>query len=223
MPFDFAPASDGDIELESPWEDTPSNDQRSRDNEWARISLDFTNVSSPSFDWPRIPNHTSQAGYREGITAGKESSLQEGFDAGFSQVGVPLGRKIGILRGVTSALLAILNSGTTIDPIALAEVQDISLRLGEVRLSDVAPPDLEAEVHAREHLETYGEHDEEMDVVDGEIKDKRDLEQLEDMLSAFSTRESDGVRTRPTMDDVLQLQHRLDTVCQRNRLAVDLS
>jgi hypothetical protein len=37
-------------------------------------------------------------GYREGITAGKESALQEGFDTGFASVGAPLGRDIGFIR-----------------------------------------------------------------------------------------------------------------------------
>lgn len=48
---------------------------------------------------------SSQAGYREGITAGKESALQEGFDAGFAKTGGPIGRELGLLRGVANALL----------------------------------------------------------------------------------------------------------------------
>jgi len=54
-----------------------------------------------------------QAGYREGITAGKEGALQEGFDTGFAQAGGPLGRELGLLRGVTSALLLHLSRTQT--------------------------------------------------------------------------------------------------------------
>jgi Essential protein Yae1, N terminal len=50
-----------------------------------------------------------QAGYREGITAGKEEALQEGFDYGFETYGVPIGREIGMLRGLASALLIFLS------------------------------------------------------------------------------------------------------------------
>ncbi len=46
-----------------------------------------------------------QSGYREGITAGKLSTLQEGFDQAFAEVGVPLGRQVGLLRGKMDALL----------------------------------------------------------------------------------------------------------------------
>ncbi|KDN52144.1 hypothetical protein K437DRAFT_293223 [Tilletiaria anomala UBC 951] len=38
-------------------------------------------------------------GYREGITAGKLSTLQEGFDEAFADIGVPLGRRLGSLKG----------------------------------------------------------------------------------------------------------------------------
>lgn len=47
--------------------------------------------------------HTpSQTGYREGITAGKLSTLQEGFDEGFN-LAAPVGRTRGILRGQANA------------------------------------------------------------------------------------------------------------------------
>lgn len=50
-----------------------------------------------------------QAGYREGITAGKEEALQEGFDAGFAEFGAPVGKEIGVLRGMSAALLVFLD------------------------------------------------------------------------------------------------------------------
>ncbi|KAI0315889.1 hypothetical protein OF83DRAFT_1164597 [Amylostereum chailletii] len=62
MPYDFI--SSEPSSAESPWDENPGNIQ---DAEWQKLSDDFTN-----------------AGYREGITAGKEGALQEGFDAGFA-------------------------------------------------------------------------------------------------------------------------------------------
>ncbi|KAI0000296.1 hypothetical protein BJV77DRAFT_1063742 [Russula vinacea] len=77
-----------DLDDESPWDDTPSAGTTHVDAEWTKISSSFQN-----------------AGYREGITAGKDGALQEGFDAGFAQTGAPLGRELGLLRGLASALI----------------------------------------------------------------------------------------------------------------------
>ena len=51
-----------------------------------------------------------QTGYREGITAGKTSTLQGGFDQGFNEVGALLGRQVGLLRGQVAALLLLTSS-----------------------------------------------------------------------------------------------------------------
>lgn len=53
----------------------------------------------------------SQTGYREGITSGKLSTLQSGFDEGFNQA-APLGRAKGFMRGQVLALLHWNNSNT---------------------------------------------------------------------------------------------------------------
>ncbi|TFY74295.1 hypothetical protein EWM64_g9718 [Hericium alpestre] len=79
------------ISSESPWEDDTTAVPQAHEAEWAKLSSDFTN-----------------SGYREGITAGKEDALQEGFDAGFAEVGVPLGQELGLLRGLASALQSFL-------------------------------------------------------------------------------------------------------------------
>lgn len=157
----------------------------------------------------------NQAGYREGITVGKESALQEGFDAGFAQVGVHLGRELGQLRGRASALLSLLGATSAEDVTSglLAEARDIAAKLAEVRFTDIAPRDIEAEQHAREHLETYGVEDEEMEVVAEELQAKRGMERLEDLLSGMSTGE-DGERkaNRPGVEDVRRLEGRLDAL-----------
>jgi len=89
------------------------------------------------------------AGYREGITAGKEQALQRGFDGAFSSIGVPIGRRLGTLRGVARALLYLLSSAPDNGP--LSQVEGLYLRLTQLGLRDLAPPDSLAIEHAQEH------------------------------------------------------------------------
>ncbi|EMD39996.1 hypothetical protein CERSUDRAFT_112239 [Gelatoporia subvermispora B] len=168
-----------------------------QDSEWSKLSSDFTN-----------------AGYREGITAGKESALQEGFDDGFATVGAPLGRELGLLRGMASALLSFLSRPANSEKqIALEEARDIVAQLGDVRFSDIVPPDLEAERHAREHLEAEREADDDADLeMNEELKEKRAVETLEDMMKRMGAGSISSVETqttRPTIDDVRRLKERL--------------
>ncbi|KAF5199929.1 Essential protein Yae1, N-terminal [Thalictrum thalictroides] len=57
-------------------------------------------------EWQRRHNQFHTIGYRDGLTAGKETSAQEGFNDGFKQ-SVIAGYKWGIVRGVTSALVSL--------------------------------------------------------------------------------------------------------------------
>ena len=162
-----------------------------------------------------------QAGYREGITAGKESTVQAGFDAGYAQVGVPLGRQIGLLRGTALALMTFIDSPQPSQPTetfteALREIRAISAQLSDIRFSDIVPRDLEAEAHAREHL-ADGESDLpviELDenglVQDGEAIERRKMEQLEDMMSSVGTNSAPASSfSRPGSEDVKALHTRL--------------
>lgn len=194
-----------DLEDTAIWQDDPKILQ---DSEWSSLSANFTN-----------------AGYREGITAGKESALQQGFDEGFAGVGAPLGRELGILRGVASALLSFLtlpvNQSERQD--SIAEVREIASQLGDFRLSDIAPPDLEAERHAREHLDTYGggdEDDDEMELND-ELKEKMAVETLEDLMVQMSAGDSttEAVK-RPNAEDMHRLKSRLLSLCEELKLSV---
>jgi hypothetical protein len=154
-----------------------------------------------------ISESTIQAGYREGITAGKEQALQSGFDAGFAGAGgVPLGATLGGARGRAAALAALLPASP-----AREEARVIVTALAGVRFADIVPPDEEAETHAREHG------------LDEKIKERRDGEQLEDMLGAMSTGEAKVVAKRPTMEDVRQLEERLDALCKTAGIAPNLS
>ena len=192
---------------DSPWEEN-SNNKTVQDSEWSKISSDFLN-----------------AGYREGITAGKESALQAGFDEGFAETGAPIGRTIGLMRGNVSSLVSFLCSGRALPQgdegerrKLLDEARAISAALGNVRFSDIAPPDLEAERHAREHLEESVD-----DVVTSEeLQGKRDIEGLEDLMSRMGAGASSGGQNegRPTMEDVIKLEARLDALTRELGLSL---
>lgn len=66
-------------------------------------------------------------------------------------MGVPLGREIGNLRGAAAAIKSLLNSQNP-DPLEFEELRSVSSILSNIRFSDIAPRDLEAEQHAKEHL-----------------------------------------------------------------------
>jgi len=166
---------------------------------------------------------TRQAGYREGITAGKEAALQEGFDTGFAQVGAPLGRELGLLRGLASALQSYLStlSPPETSPAHVDEARYIAKRLSEVRFSDIVPRDLEAEQHAREHLEIFGDEVDENE----ELAERRRVEQLEDMMSQLTAGDVagrvEGRGSRPDMEEVRRLKQRLEALWIAVGLDVD--
>lgn len=147
------------MELE---DDTPDAHTAAADREWNKLSNEFVN-----------------AGYREGITAGKESALQEGFDEGFASVGAPLGRRVGVLRGTTNAALALAGRRRLAD--LEAELRDIGRCLAQVKLSSLAPPDVQAIEHAKTHVDTAP------DVGDVEMSAQAHMDGLEDALGALST------------------------------------
>ncbi|KAH8824105.1 hypothetical protein DL96DRAFT_1670793 [Flagelloscypha sp. PMI_526] len=173
------------------------------------------NESLSNLEWNKIDNDFTTAGYREGITAGKESSLQEGFDSGFAQIGVPLGHNLGNLRGIASALLSYLSSSShsSLDPTVLDQARNISRALSEIRFTDIAPRDLEAEEHALEHL---ADQDDDYDGAEEseELAQKRKIERLEDELAKLSS--GPGLNSvRPTAQDVDILSKELDDLCAK--------
>jgi hypothetical protein len=93
-----------------------------------------------------VHHRREQAGYRDGISAGKEAALQEGFDAGFARTGAPRGRELGVLRGLAAALLIHLtrSSPGPATELAQARVREIVNKLAAVRFADLVPPDEEA-------------------------------------------------------------------------------
>ncbi|KAH6912141.1 hypothetical protein BKA70DRAFT_827148 [Coprinopsis sp. MPI-PUGE-AT-0042] len=187
--------------MDSPWDETVLDDSHRRDVEFDTIASNFTN-----------------AGYREGITAGKEGALQEGFDSGFEQTGAPIGRQVGRARGMASALLTLVNDHPTgLDPEIAAELRSISTQLSDLRFSDIAPPDLEAEEHEREHRLANGE---DLDVNE-EIQAKNDVENLEDMLAGLGS--NIQKLSRPTMRDFEVSLERLSRIATQIGLDIQFS
>ncbi|KAF9236518.1 hypothetical protein BU15DRAFT_49926 [Melanogaster broomeanus] len=179
------------MESESPWDEEPLVEY-APEADWTKISTEFTN-----------------SGYREGIIAGKEASLQEGFDAGFADVGVAIGRELGNLRGVASAIVSFLSSQSLGESPELDEARNISSNLLSIRFSDVAPRDLEAEQHSREHLDS----DDSGLVENGELVQKRDIEGLTDMLSQMTASTVGAApHGRPIKEDVTNLKERLSAL-----------
>lgn len=98
----------------------------------------------------------------------------------------------------------------------MAEARDIAAQLANVRFSDIVPPDLEALAHAREHLDAKMEEEDAEDLTDPanlneEIKEKRDMEGLEDLMAQMNASGggSGAAQARPTPEDVARLKERL--------------
>ncbi|SOV06757.1 uncharacterized protein UDID_05619 [Ustilago sp. UG-2017a] len=89
----------------------PSQASDTAADDWL-MSEDDTSFSLPAAaramgerDSAKVEAQFHDTGYREGITAGKLSTLQQGFDTGFNEVGALLGRQLGQLRGQVAAFL----------------------------------------------------------------------------------------------------------------------
>lgn len=121
-----------------------------------------------------------------------------------------------------SALLALLTSkmplpvppdaAQAIDREALTyEARAIAASLNDVRFSDIAPPDLEAEQHAREHLEAADDDNDDGVDMGEEVGEQRKIESLEDAMARMGagTISAEEKKGRPTMQDVVHLTSRL--------------
>lgn len=121
--------------------------------------------------------------------------MQEGFDAGFARVGAPLGRELGNLRGTVAAVGALLKSRSQDSP-ELEELRCISSILSTILFSDIAPRDLEAEQHAKEHFNAP--------------------EAIESACSVADT----TAQERRTIDVIAELKQRLALLCKKLGLPV---
>jgi hypothetical protein len=101
----------------------------------------------------------------------------------------------------------------------LQEAREISAQLGNVRFSDIEPRDLEAEQHAREHLEMEPE-----EILGEEFGERRKMEGMEDMLARLSTGGGNGqAQGRPTREDVQRLKVRLEALVGQLGLGMNWS
>ncbi|SGY79394.1 BQ5605_C008g05120 [Microbotryum silenes-dioicae] len=149
-------------------------------------------------------------GYRAGITSGKESSLQQGFDEGYS-ISAPLARQLGHLRGIATTLLAILttNSGAkysspVLDHFSSAEekervvtaLRDVVSCLGALSQEDVVPVDQEAEEHKKEHDGDAGEN----------LKtiERNQINQLNAMMQGLGAGQESVPRSKPGLEECKQ-------------------
>lgn len=128
---------------------------------------------------------------------------------------MPLGRQVGLLRGRAAALLSFLIMSATAGSEHLQAARDIANKLGRIRFLDIAPRDLEAEQHAKEHLDSYkGSADADMDLGENEeLADKRAMEGLEDLMANMSSERLAANSGRPTLKDLTELEKQLDSLC----------
>jgi Essential protein Yae1, N terminal len=175
-----------------------------------------------------------QAGYREGITAGKEGALQEGFDTGFAQTGGPLGRELGLLRGVASALLLHLSrtrnrNRTQRDEeqephsewesgASLNDVREIVDALTAVRFADIAPPS--APLHEEVHEEAEGHTPHSVDDLKSKIGRDDGRREREEGEEAASPSPGSVVTT---IEDVRALRVKLETLLCESGLKIDVN
>ncbi|WVN89504.1 uncharacterized protein L203_104729 [Cryptococcus depauperatus CBS 7841] len=169
------------------------NPNTSEDGDWLEAPLQG-GASDPlvNQEYVRLATKYTDAGYREGITDGKLSTLQQGFDESFAQ-SVPLSRTIGCIRGRAAALLAFLTLYPPSSASVEDELRDLISDMSAVRRDQVLPEDEERVQHEREdHLafELDTNHYREMENLDkaldtlGKEADeevKKDLKVLEEL------------------------------------------
>lgn len=222
-------------------EDEFTSQAKLADREWNRMQEGFMNVSRSG--GPE-PSHSElddfeQDGYREGITAGKEGALQEGFDEGFALDGVPLGRRVGTLRGIAAGLQAFGTTGLTGtssnspsqsgQPSLEAEVRAIVAGLESLEIRDLMPPDLLAEQHNLEHEQAEAQKQQsESAEVDMEGNTSGGGDSMEEMLAAFAsvgTKDSATTKARrreQALAALRDLEERLSSVLQQLGFAISL-
>ncbi|GAA5937361.1 Yae1p [Sporobolomyces koalae] len=158
-------------------------------------------------EWDKLSSRYHDAGYRDGITNGKNSNLQLGFDQGFS-LASSYARQVGQLRGVATTLLSILTTqsgskhvptlinaqdeGNTKDSI-VSQLREVVNLLGKLERDQVLPVDQEALEHAKSH-------NNDSTAATGfsqEYVDKQEMNELGDMLNTLghnaTTRSRDHV------------------------------
>lgn len=158
-----------------------------------------------------------QAGYRDGITAGKNARLQAGFDQGFA-LAAPSARELGSLRGIAASLLTLLTttsaskySGPVLGALGegggagreetVAELREVVTLLGKLDEGKVLPVDEEAEEHARSH---------ENEGVSMVMQERREMREMEEMLDGL-----EGSKEEVKKGGLNECRERLEVLLER--------
>ena len=142
-------------------------------------------------NWERITTKYADVGYREGISEGKLSSLQEGFDGSF-RTAVPLVRRLGRLRGMVGGLLGYTLGLGEGQQEMVKMIRELNSDLGRLKMGDVLPVDQEALDHAKEHL---GDDNEDL---------PREGKEMDEMMTAFDGAKVEGAGGRMSDSGPLQ-------------------
>lgn len=155
-----------------------------------------------------------QAGYRDGITNGKNARLQAGFDQGFA-LAAPYARELGSLRGVAASYLTLLTTASAAKyagPILadlqdkdslVAELRELVTALGKLDEQKVLPVDAEAEEHAKSH---------EGEGVSLIAQERREMREMEEMLGGL------GGTKEQSMGGLSECRVRLEGLLSRGGL-----
>jgi hypothetical protein len=101
------------------------------------------------------------------------------------------------------------------------EVRLITSLLADIRFADVAPRDVDAEEHARQHSKGVGGQSVVNEGVDAETRVDRPQDIQPQPIVGTSSAETQS--DRPTMDNVSQLKKQLEDLTRRLGLTISLS
>ncbi|GAA6037812.1 hypothetical protein JCM8097_005051 [Rhodosporidiobolus ruineniae] len=199
------------------YEDSPWHSDEEHDHPHPHTAPSTLPSQISQQEWDKLANRYNDAGYRDGITNGKNAKLQHGFDQGFAQAS-PYARELGALRGIAASLLAFLTTtggsakyagpllasleqqGPSAKDQVVAELREVVNALGKLDANTVLPPDEEAEAHAREH------EDEGLSEVMRQRKEMREMEALMGGLGGTSGERTSGVdECRRRLGEVLKV------------------
>lgn len=167
--------------------------------------------------WERLTTTYADAGYREGITPGKLSTLQRGFDEAFAASVVP-SRRLGQVRGRVAALVAFLQTQTQVQtqdqnqndllpastaptnatqpPTLLFHAKETRRHLSRIPRDHVLPVDEEALAHAA------AEHPDEQPLVQQQRQQQQEVAAAAAPGEAW-TQQGQEVRERREMERLL--------------------
>ncbi|SCV70869.1 BQ2448_3631 [Microbotryum intermedium] len=180
-------------------------------------------------EYDRMAGRYYDEGYRAGITSGKESRLQQGFDQGYA-ISAPLARQLGHLRGIASTVLALLTttsgakySSPLLDHFAssqekegvVSRLREVVSMLGALGQDDVVPVDQEAEQHKKEHDGDTGESLATMERIQ--------MHQLDSMMQRLGQRQGSLPRAKTGLEECKQRLQQVLDACGMGTLPLEVA